>query len=175
MSARANRMSVELFTSSSRILGQIRTRHIHVRDELNDATRSLLIFDQMEVASLNDLRGHRLVSKNAWLSKSLVLLAVPSKIKGTTSVLTQRSIRDKLGKNEHRILADISPFRVLGDLYFAGQFRAEDALRREGVPFASLLRAEVAFLPDPGVSFALDEVVLNTEAVEMLCTDFVTT
>ena len=174
MSALANRMAVELFTSTSRITGEVRTRHIHVRDELNDTHRSVFIFDGMQVASLHDLRAPRLVSKSAWLSKSAVLLAVPGKIKGTTSVLAQRSIQYKLGKNEHRVLAEVPPFHVAGNVYFAGQLRLEDALRREGVPFVSLGRAEVAFLQNPEVLFAVDELVFNTEAVEMLCAEFET-
>ena len=168
-------MSVELFTATSRITGEIRTRHIHIRDELNETRRSILIFDRVVVSELGDLKAPRLVSGGAWLEKSTVLLALPVKIKGTTSMLTQRSLQSRLGRNEHRILVDLPEFRIVGNFYFVGSFRIESALRRDRMPFVSLSSAEVTFLPDPAISFTADEIVLNADQVRMLCTGFEST
>ncbi len=168
------RVPVELFTATSRITGEILTHHIHIRDELNDERLSMLIFAQMEVATLSNLRGARLHSREAWLAKDDVLLAVPCRVKGTTSMLAQHSIRSRLGKNEHRVLIEIPPFRVVGNLYFVGKFRIQDALRRDPVPFAFLTGAQATFLPDPTISFVADELVFNTGRVKMLCSRFKT-
>jgi hypothetical protein len=143
-----------------------------VRDELNDARVSVLLFHEMEVASLHDLDAPRVHSGEAWVDKDQILLAVPVKVKGTTSMLTQRALQSRLGKNEHRILIDIPPFRVQGNFYFVGNLRIEDALRRDQAPFGSLNYAEMTYLPDPSVSFAVDEIVFNTARVQMLCTEF---
>jgi hypothetical protein len=165
-------MAVELFTTASRITGEITTTHIHVRDELNDTRVSILVFRKMLVSTLYDLRAARLESTDAWLEKDEILLAVPSHVKGTTSVLTQRTIQSRLGKNEYRILVDLPPFRVEGNLYFVGKLRIEDVLRRERVPFGLLSKAQVTYLPDPSVLFFADEIAFNCDRVKMLCTDY---
>ena len=172
MSPLGKRMGVELFTTTSRITGEITTTHIHVRDELNDTRVSILVFRKMEVAALHDLKAARLESTDAWLEKDELLLAVPYHVKGTTSMLTQRTIQSRLGKNEHRILIDLPPFRVEGNLYFVGKLRIEDVLRRDLVPFGSLSNAQVTYLPDPAVSFVADEIAFNCDLVKMLCTDY---
>ena len=156
----------------SRITGGIRTPHLHIRDELNDPRLSLLIFYEMEVAALSDLRSPRLVSGEAWLRKDEVLLAVPRKAKGSTPILAQRTIESRLGRNEHRLLLEVPPFRVEGNLHFEGKLLVQDALCRDGSRFASLSDVEVMSLADPAVSFAVNEVVLNTARVSMLCTQF---
>jgi hypothetical protein len=165
-------MEVELFSSVSRITGEITTHHIHVRDELNDSRVSILVFQKIAVASLNDLHAPRVTSRDAWLEKDDILLAVPYHIKGTTSMLTQRTIQSRLGKGEHRVLIDLSPFRVQGNYYFAGKLRVEDALRRDRVPFGALTNAEVTYLPDPAISFFVDEIAFNCERISMLCADY---
>jgi hypothetical protein len=167
-------MSVELFTATSRVTGEITTHHIHMRDELNDPRLSILILNHMEVALLSDLRASRLTSSEGWLQKGDVLLAVPYKVKGTTSILAQRSISSRLGKNEHRILVELHPFRIVGNLYLAGKFSVRNALRRDQVSFSTLSNAEVTFLPDPSISFVIGEVVFNTRQVKMLCAGFET-
>ena len=172
MSPLGKRMGVELFTTVSRIAGEITTHHIHVRDELNDTRVSILVFRKMEVAALHDLRAARLESTDAWLEKDEVLLAVPSHVKGTTSMLTQRTIQSRLGKNEHRILVDLPPFRIEGNLYFVGKLRVEDVLRRDRATFGSLSSAQVTYLPDPAVSFVADEIAFNCDRVKMLCIDY---
>ncbi len=172
MGALRRRMPVELFTTTSRVTGEVVTHHIHIRDELNDERLSMLIFARMEVAALSDLRSARLHSREAWLAKDEVLLAVPCKVKGTTSMLAQHSIRSRLGRNEHRVLIEIPPFRIVGNLYVVGKFRIQDALRRDPVPFAFLTNAQATFLPDPAISFVADELVFNTGRVKMLCSRF---
>ena len=172
MSPLGKRMEVELFTTVSRVTGEITTHHIHVRDELNDTRVSILVFQKIEVAVLNDLPSPRISSRDAWLEKDEILLAVPYHIKGTTSMLTQRAIQSRLGKGEHRILLDLPPFRVEGNFYFAGNLRVEDALRRDRIPFGALTNAKVTFLPDPAVSFFVDEVAFNCDRVKMLCADY---
>ena len=171
MSPLGKRMEVELFTTMSRVVGAITTHHIHIRDELNDTRVSILVFQEMECATLSDLQATRIASRDAWLEKDEILLAVPYHIKGTTSMLTQRAIQSRLGKGEHRILLDLPPFRVEGNFYFAGKLRIEDALRRDRSPFGSLTNAEVTYLPDPAVSFVVDEVAFNCDRVKMLCAD----
>src|SRR5512143_4051347 len=99
MSTLSRRIAVEVYTATSRITGGIRTPHPHIRDELNDPRLSLLIFHEMEVAALSDLRASRLTSGEAWLKKDEVLLAVPHNPKGTTSILAQRTIESRLGRN----------------------------------------------------------------------------
>ena len=101
MSPLGKRMEVELFSPVSRITGEITTHHIHVRDELNDSRLSILVFQKIEVADLNDLQAPRITSRDAWLEKDDILLAVPYHIRGTTSMLTQRAIQSRLGKGEH--------------------------------------------------------------------------
>jgi hypothetical protein len=172
MSTLNRRVAVEVYTAMSRITGGIRTPHLHIRDELNDPRVSLLVFYEMEVAALSDLRSPRLVSGEAWLRKDEVLLAVPHKAKGTTSYLAQQTIESRLGRNEHRLLFEVPPFRVVGNLYFVGKLQIQDALWRDANRFASVSDAEVTSLVDPAVSFAVDEVVLNTARVSMLCTQF---
>ena len=172
MSPLGKRMTVELFTTMSRITGEITTHHIHVRDELNDTRVSILVFRKMKVAALHDLRAPRIDSATAWLEKDDVLLAVPYHVKGTTSMLTQRTIQSRLGKNEHRILVDLPPFRIEGNLYFVGKLRVEDVLRRDRTPFGSLSNAQVTYVPDPAVSFVVDEIVFNCDRIKMLCTDY---
>ena len=163
------RMPVEVYTATSRITGTIASRHIHVRDELNDIRLSLLIFNNVVMAELNDLRALRFSGGEAWIDKAAILLTVPRKVKGATAALAQRSIQSKLGKNEHRILLDIPPFRVVGNFYFVGRFQIQDALRRDSAPFATLSNAQVTFLPDPAISFITNEIVFNVRRVEMLC------
>jgi hypothetical protein len=87
-------------------------------------------------------------------------------------MLTQRTIQSRLGKNEYRILVDMPPFRVEGNLYFVGKLRIEDVLRRDRAPFGSLSNAQVTYLPDPAISFLADEVAFNCDRVKMLCTDY---
>jgi hypothetical protein len=77
-----------------------------------------------------------------------------------------------LGKNEHRILIEVPPFRLQGNFYFVGKLRVEDALRRDQAPFGLLSYAEMTYLPDPSISFAVDEIVFNCSRVKMLCTEF---
>jgi hypothetical protein len=165
-------MAVELFTSMSRITGEIATHHIHVRDELNDTRVSILVFRKMKVAMLRDLQGQRISSTGAWLEKTEILIAVPYHVKGTTSMLTQRTIQSRIGRNEHRILIDLPPFRIEGDLYFVGKLRVEDVLRRDRAPFGALSNAQVTFLPDPSVSFVAEEIAFNCDRVKMLCTAY---
>lgn len=172
MSPLGKRMSVELFTGMSRITGQIITHHIHVRDELNDGRVSILVFREMEVTDLHDLRAPRLSSSEAWIEKSEILLGVPYRIKGTTSMLTERALQSRLGKDEHRLLLDIPPFRVEGNYYHAGTLHIDDALRRDRTPFGALNNVLVTYLPDPSVSFVVDEVAFNFDQVKMLCTEF---
>jgi hypothetical protein len=172
MSTLGQRLPIELFTSMSRITGTVVSRHIHVRDELNDSRLSLLIFGEMELATLGDLRAPRLVSADACLRKDEVLLAVPYKVKGTTSVLTQRSIQSRLGRNEVRLLLDTGPFRVAGNFYYVGSFQIEDSLWRDSGHFAALTNAEITYLPDSAISFACDELAFNTARVDMVCADF---
>ncbi len=172
MSPLGKRMAVELFTPLSRITGEITTHHIHVRDELNDTRVSILVFREAQIADLNALRAPRVKSGEAWLEKSDILLAVPSRIKGTTSMLTQRALQSRMGKNEHRLLLEVPPFRVEGNYYFAGPLHVEDALRRDRVPFGALSNVQVTYLPNPSVSFVADEVAFNVEQVKMLCTEF---
>ena len=174
MSPLGKRMPVELFTAMSRITGQITTHHVHVRDELNDTRRSILIFRDMGVADLHDLCAPRLESAEAWIEKDEILLVVPYRIKGTTSMLAQRTIQSRLGKNEHRVLIDVPPFRVEGNHYFAGQLHVEDALRRDRAPFGALSHVLVTFLPNPSVSFEADEIAFNSGRVTMLCSSFET-
>lgn len=172
MSPLGKRMDVELFTPHSRITGQIVTHHIHVRDELNDSRLSILVFRQSEIASLHDMRAPRVGSGDAWLEKSEILLAIPYRIKGTTSMLTQRALQSRLGKNEHRLLLELGPFRVEGNYYQAGQLHIEDVLRRDRVPFDVLNSVHVACLTNPSISFVTDELAFNTEQVKMLCTEY---
>lgn len=169
----ARRMPVEFFTETSRIVGDISTQHIHVRDELNDGRTSILLFHRLEMSDLH-AQAAQVTSAGAWLEKSAVLLAVPYRIKGTTSMLTQRTIQARLGKDEHRILIDVPPFRVQGNFLLAGKPRVEDILRRDRVPFALVTQAEVTYLPDPAVSFTVEELVFNCEQLKMLCTSFET-
>jgi hypothetical protein len=172
MSALGRRLPVELFTAASRVTGTVVSRHIHIRDELNDARLSALVFTEMQVATLSDLRGARVVSGDAWLKKTEILLAVPLKVKGATSALAQRSIQTRLGKNEQRILLDLVPFRVEGTFFYAGKVRVDDPPWREGGVFASLSDVQVTFVPDPAISFAVDELSFNTERIAMFCADF---
>ena len=172
MSPLGKRMDVELFTPQSRITGQIVTHHIHVRDELNDSRLSILVFREAEIASLHDLRAPRVDAGDAWLEKNEILLAVPYRIKGTTSMLTQRALQSRLGKNEHRLLLKMGVFRVEGNFYHAGKLRIEDVLRRDRAPFGALNNVHVTCLVNPSVSFVADEVALNVEQVKMLCTEY---
>ena len=172
MSPLGKRMDVELFTPQSRITGQIVTHHIHVRDELNDTRLSVLVFHQAEIASVNDLRAPRVDAGDAWLEKSEILLAVPYRIKGTTSMLTQRALQSRLGKNEHRLLLEMGVFRVEGNFYHAGTLRIEEVLRRDRVPFGVLNNVHVTCLTNPSISFVADELAFNTEQVKMLCAEY---
>ncbi len=172
VSVSRKRMSVELFTDMLRVTGNILTYHVYVRDELNDARQSLLIFTDIRTEQLSRLDLPPFNGRETWLSKDQVLLAMPHQVKGVTSTLTQRAIHARLGKNEHRILLDIPPFRVIGTWYFAGRFQIEDALQRDMPPFATVSDAEVTWLPDPSISFITDEVIFNTSRVKMLCARF---
>ena len=172
MSALGKRMPVEVWTAFSKIEGTITTHHIHVRDELNDRRRSLLIFNEMEVAQLDNLCAPRLLSGEAWLAKDAILFAVPRKVKGVTSTLVQRSLQSRLGKNEHRVLIQVPPFRLVGNFHFVGRFQIQDALQRDQADFGLLTHAEVTLLPDPTVSFATQEVVFAMQHVKMFCAQF---
>ena len=174
MSPLGKRMPVELYTTMSRIVGEVVTHHVHLRDELNDTRMSILVFDDIEMAALYDLKSPRITSTEAWVEKDEILLAVPYRIKGMTSMLTRRAIQSRLGKNDHLILLDIPPFRVQGHFFHAGKLRIEDALRRDRVPFGLLGNAHISFLPDPDVSFVADDLVFNCDRVKMLCSKFET-
>ena len=172
MSAIVKRMPVELFTVTWRVTGTINTHHIHIRDELNDTRRSVLVFREIKVAELNDMRAPRITGKASWIDKSTVLFAVPQKVRGVTSTLTQRTIQSRLGKNEHRLLLALPSWRIIGHFYFVGRFQVEDALRRDSAAFGSLSNVEVTFLPDPSISFVADELAFNIKQVNMLCSQF---
>jgi hypothetical protein len=172
MSSLGARMPIELFTDTLYITGEISTRNIHIRDELNDTRRSLLVFSEMEAATLGDMRAPRISSDDACIKKDEILLAIPRKVKGSTSALTQRSIQARLGKNEHRLLLDIPPFRVKGNFYFVGTFRVEDTWWRDTAPFVALTNAQISYLPNPGISFAVDEVAVSAQKVRLLCAEF---
>lgn len=172
MSALGKRMPVELFTATWRVTGAINTNHIHIRDELNDTRRSVLVFREIEVADLNDMRAPRVTGNESWIDKSTVLFAVPQKIRGATSTLAQRTIQSRLGKNEHRLLLSLPSWRIIGHLYFVGRFQIEDALRRDSAAFGSLSNVEMTFLPDPSISFVADELAFNIHQVSMLCSQF---
>lgn len=170
----AKRMPVEVFTWTSRIAGTINTHHIHIRDELNDSRLSMLIFREMQVNDLYDLRGPRLLAREAWIDKGTILIAIPQKVRGITSTLTQRSMQSRLGKNEYRILIELPPFRVVGNFYLLGRFQIEDALWRDTGDFAPLSNAEVTCLSNPAVSFAAEELVFSVKQVKMFCSQFET-
>ena len=78
MSALGKRMPVEVFTTTWRVTGTINTHHIHVRDELNDTRRSVLVFREIQVAELNDMRAPRVMGNESWIDKSTILFAVPT-------------------------------------------------------------------------------------------------
>ena len=172
MSALAKRMPVEVFTATWRVTGTISTHHIHIRDELNDTRRSVLIFREIQVAELNDMRAPRVMGHESWIDKSTILFAVPQRVKGVTSTLTQRTIQSRLGKNEHRLLLALSDWRIVGHFYFVGRFHVEDALRRDSAAFGSLSNVQITFLPDPSISFVADELAFNVRQVSMLCSRF---
>jgi hypothetical protein len=172
MSSLAKRMQAEVFTATWRVTGTINTHHIHIRDELNDTRRSVLIFREVQVADLKDMRAPRVKGNESWIDKSTILFAVPQKVRGATSTLTQRTIQSRLGKNEHRLLLALPCWRVIGHFYFVGRFQVEDALRRDSAAFGSLSNAEVTFLPDPSISFVADELAFSISQVNMLCSQF---
>ena len=172
MSALAKRMPVEVFTSTWRVTGTINTHHIHIRDELNDTRRSVLIFREIQVAELNDMSAPRVAGDASWIDKSTILFAVPQRVRGVTSTLTQRTIQSRLGKNEHRLLLALPSWRIVGHFYFVGRFQVEDALRRDSAAFGSLSNVQMTFLPDPSISFVADEVAFSIKKVSMLCSQF---
>ncbi len=172
MSALSKRMPVEIFTTATRVTGVINTHHIHIRDELNDTRHSVLLFQEMQVSDLGDLRGTRIAGHDAWIDKAAILLAVPQRVKGHTWTLAQRTIQSRLGRNEHRLLIELTPWRVVGNFYFVGRFQVIDALRRDSAAFAPMSNAEVTFMPDSSISFVVDELAFNVKQVKMLCSQF---
>jgi len=167
--SRLRLMPVELFTTGSRLAGEIETHHIHIRDVLNDATKGYLIVHRASLASLLNLKAPPVSSQETRINKDAIILAIPRKVRGTTAMLKQRILHSRLGRNEYRVLLEVYPFQVVGNLHVIGSFDVQEAIFKLDETFISLSRATVTYLPVPSVAFAVQEIVVNRDYGQILC------
>jgi hypothetical protein len=165
-------MPIELFTAHSRITGKHRTRHIHIRDALNEAKESYLDLQAASIDYLEDAQRPSVSSIEARLDKEAIILAIPHRVKGHTEVIKRRALLAQAGRLEDRLLISAPPFQISGNLKLPRGYDVKDALNRMEVTFITLSEVAVRYLPLASVSFTVQEVVVNRDYIQMVCGGF---
>ena len=165
-------MPVELFTAHSRITGKHRTRHIHIRDALNEAKESYLDLQAASIDYLEDAQRPSVSSIEARLDKEAIVLSIPHRVKGHTEVIKRRALLAQAGRLEDRLLISSPPFQISGNLKLPRGYDVKDALNRMEETFITLSEAAVRYLPLASVSFTVQEVVVNRDYIQMVCGGF---
>lgn len=165
-------MPVELFTAHSHITGKHRTRHIHIRDALNEAKESYLDLQAVSIDYLEDAQRPSVSSIEARLDKEAIILAIPHRVKGHTEVIKRRALLAQAGKLEDRLLISAPPFQISGNLKLPRGYDVKDALNRMEETFITLSEVAVRYLPLASVSFTVQEIVINRDYIQMVCAGF---
>lgn len=165
-------MPVELFTAHSRITGKYPTRHIHIRDVLNEAKESYLDLQAISIDYLEDAQRSSVSSMEARLDKGAIILAIPHRVKGHTEAIKRRAFLAQAGRLEDRLLISAPPFQISGNLRLPRGYDVRDALNRMEETFITLSEVVVRYLPLPSVSFTAQEIVVNREYIQMVCAGF---
>lgn len=165
-------MPVELFTAHSRITGKHRTRHIYIRNALNEAKESYLDLQAVSIDHLEDAQRPSVSSIEARLDKGAIILAIPHRIKGHTEVIKRRALLAQAGRLEERLLISAPPFQISGDLKLPRGYDVKDALNRMEETFITLSEVAVRYLPLASVSFTVQEIVVNRDYIQMVCAGF---
>jgi hypothetical protein len=165
-------MPVELFTAHSRITGKYPTRHIHIRDALNEAQESYLDLQAANIDYLEDAQRPSVSSIEARLDKRAIILAVPHRVRGHTEVIKRRAFLAQAGRWEDRLLISVPPFQISGNLKLPRGYNVKDALNRMEETFIALSEVAVRYLPLASVSFTVQEIVVNRDYIQMVCAGF---
>jgi len=165
-------MPVEFFTAHSRITGKHCTRHIYIRDALNEAKESYLDLQAVSIDYLEDAQRPSVSSIEARLDKEAIILAVPHRVKGHTEVIKRRALLAQAGRMEDRLLISAPPFQISGNLKLPRGYNVKDALNRMEETFITLSEVAVRYLPLASVSFTVQEIVVNRDYIQMVCAGF---
>jgi len=165
-------MPVELFTAHCRITGKHPTRHVYIRDALNEAKESYLDLQAASIDYLEDAQRPSVSSIEARLDKGAIILAIPHRVKGHTEVIKRRALLAQAGKLEDRLLISAPPFQISGNLKLPRGYDVKDALNRMEGTFITLSEVAVRYLPLASVSFTVQEIVVNRDYIQMVCAGF---
>lgn len=161
-------LSIEIFTAYHHIRGKIKTLAYRTNGVLN-ATEDYLLLDDVSTGNLLRPQDAGISSRFSRIFKSAIVFAVPNDEPETERLLKASKVYSRGELLQRRVLIGLGNFEVSGDLHLSQELELDTLLLDRPEQFIGVTDASIVFLPNPGLKFTADAVLINKDKVDFIC------